>query len=198
MPPISPTIKGMIPIAKNIIVVDENGFDYEATFPKRAKGLVKKGRARFISENKICLACPPNKNLEEDIMDNNIDGKQEKQTTVPTIEYVLERIDKIMNDIAYIREAIESVKDMEASATDFTRAEAIARIVNAREGTNQQLLRLLEKMYADLKPEKVSNEILKFRELSDALCRFPPDVAEDILSDAVQQMFVKPGTPENK
>ncbi len=26
---------------------------------------MKHGRARFISENKICLACPPNKNLED-------------------------------------------------------------------------------------------------------------------------------------
>lgn len=49
----------MIPIQKNIIVVDEQGNIYEATYPKRAKGLVKNGRARFISENTICLACPP-------------------------------------------------------------------------------------------------------------------------------------------
>ena len=45
----------MTPIEKNIIVVDEQGKTYEATYPKRAKGLVKNGRARFIDENKICL-----------------------------------------------------------------------------------------------------------------------------------------------
>ena len=57
--------KGRIPIVKNIRVVDEQGNEYEATYPKRAKGLVKNGRARFISENKICLACPPDKSEDK-------------------------------------------------------------------------------------------------------------------------------------
>lgn len=47
----------MTPIEKNIIVVDEQGREYEATYLKRAKGLVKNGKARFVDENKICLAC---------------------------------------------------------------------------------------------------------------------------------------------
>lgn len=55
---------------KNIIVVDEYGNEYEATFPKRATGLVKNGRARFIGENKICLACPPRKILEDQTVEN--------------------------------------------------------------------------------------------------------------------------------
>ncbi len=46
-------------------VVDEYGNEYEATYPKRAKGLVKKGRARFLDEHTICLACPANEISEE-------------------------------------------------------------------------------------------------------------------------------------
>lgn len=46
---------------KTVQVVDEAGIRYEATYPRRAKGLVKNGRARFVDENTICLACPPNK-----------------------------------------------------------------------------------------------------------------------------------------
>jgi hypothetical protein len=42
-------------MVENVIVVDEQGNEYRATYPKRAKGLVKNGRARFIDENKICL-----------------------------------------------------------------------------------------------------------------------------------------------
>lgn len=64
--------KGMIPIQKNITVVDKQGNIYEATYPKRAKGLVKNGRARFISEDTICLACPP-KILEEHMPDTDLD-----------------------------------------------------------------------------------------------------------------------------
>jgi len=58
--------KGATPIEKNVIVVDEKGNEYERTYPKRARGLVKNGRARFIDENTICLACPP-VNISEDI-----------------------------------------------------------------------------------------------------------------------------------
>jgi len=37
-------------------------------------------------------------------------------------------------------------------------AKAIGEIIKARETTNQKLLALYEKMYDDLKPEKVNNE----------------------------------------
>ena len=189
----------MIPITKNIIVVDENGTEYEATFPKRAKGLVKKGRARFISENKICLACPPNKILEDHKMENQNNVNAAEQTAEPSMEYIMSRIDQILKDTDYIYEAIDAVKNMEAAQpslnvnADTSRGEAITSIVQARESTNQQMLRLLEKMYDDLKPKKTSDDVLKFRELADALCKFPPETASDILKKAAQQMFVKAG-----
>ncbi len=69
--------KGEIPIAKNIIVVDEQGREYGATWLKRAKGLVKNGRARFLSENRICLACPPEIDLEDKEMSDRDNWKEE-------------------------------------------------------------------------------------------------------------------------
>lgn len=76
------TAKGMIPITKNILVVDEEGNEYEATWPKRAGGLVKSGRARFLSKNKICLACPPGIDMEDNEMTDIImtDIQIEKDT----------------------------------------------------------------------------------------------------------------------
>ena len=62
----------MIPITKNILVVDEQGNEYGATWPKRARGLVKNGRARFLSENKICLACPPKIDMEDNEMTDTV------------------------------------------------------------------------------------------------------------------------------
>lgn len=56
-----------------MIVVDEQGNEYEATYPKRAKGLVKNGRARFVGENKICLARPPEQILEDNKMTDKKD-----------------------------------------------------------------------------------------------------------------------------
>ena len=61
---------------KTVIVVDEQGTNYGATWPRRAKSLVKNGRARFISENTICLACPPDKEyLEDTIMSDKTETK---------------------------------------------------------------------------------------------------------------------------
>ncbi len=68
-------MRGRHPLKKTVAVVDEYDNVYEATYPSRAKGLVKKGRARFIGENKICLACPPILRLEDTKMSENITDK---------------------------------------------------------------------------------------------------------------------------
>ena len=49
----------MIPIKKLIYVTDEFGHTYTPTYPKRAAGLVKHGRAHYVSDDTICLVCPP-------------------------------------------------------------------------------------------------------------------------------------------
>ena len=68
-----PGTKGEIPIEKNVVVLDEQGKKIGMTYPKRARGLVKKGRARYVDACTICLACPPDMDLEDIQMnDNNI------------------------------------------------------------------------------------------------------------------------------
>lgn len=67
---------------KNVRVIDEQGNEYEATYLKRAKGLVKHGRARFLSDNVICLACPPNStDLEDSQMKDFLFGKKNQAPT---------------------------------------------------------------------------------------------------------------------
>ena len=68
-----PGTKGEIPMEKNVVVLDEQGKKIGMTYPKRARGLVKKGRARCVDACTICLACPPDMDLEDIRMnDNNI------------------------------------------------------------------------------------------------------------------------------
>ena len=139
---------------KNIEVVDEAGNVYEPTWPKRAKGLVKNGRARFVDENKICLACPPDK-TEDKRMNNieNIFGEM-------TVQDILVRIASIVNQTSYISEVAEALKAMgDGDSGDScspgnlmgqAKAEALGAIVTTRETTNQQILKLYEKMYDDM------------------------------------------------
>ena len=93
--------KGMTPIEKNIIVVDEKGNKYEATYPKRAKGLVKNGRARFINENTICMLCPPKIKLEDNYMSENKKIDSINNTNIPnnsgTPEEVADAISNSLN-----------------------------------------------------------------------------------------------------
>ena len=139
---------------KNIEVVDEAGNVYEPTWPKRAKGLVKHGRARFVDENRICLACPPDMKTEEQHMSNtNIFGTM-------TVQDILVRIASIVNQTSYIGEACEALKSMgDGDSGDCgapgnlmgqAKAQALADIVQCREATNQHILCLYEKMYDDL------------------------------------------------
>ena len=138
---------------KNIEVVDEKGNVYEPTWPKRAKGLVKNGRARFVGENKICLACPPDTKTEDKEMSNNIFGEM-------TVADILTRINNIINQTSYIGEACEALKSMgDGDSGDCgspgnllgqAKAEALGAIVQTREATNQQILKLYEKMYDDM------------------------------------------------
>ncbi len=140
---------------KNIEVVDEAGNVYEPTWPKRAKGLVKNGRARFVNENRICLACPPDEKMEDKHMSNTM-----KIFGEMTVADILTRINNIINQTAYITDACQSLAAMgdgdsgemhaPGNVMGEAKANAIAAVVQSRETTNQQILRLYEKMYDDM------------------------------------------------
>ena len=146
-----PGTKGEIPIEKNVVVLDEQGKKIGVTYPKRARGLVKKGRARYADAYTICLACPPDEDLEDMKMnDNNVDirveGSPEEIRTEPgdagknfTAEYFLERIEQIAKDTDYLREAVAQIQPETAIS--------LREIVGRREETNQKLIEFYQKAY---------------------------------------------------
>lgn len=127
-------------MAKNITVIDVQGNVYEATYPKRAKGLVKKGRARFVNETAICLARPPFQ-TEDDRM-----SEAEKVTAkaLPAqidAAYIIQKIDQIMADSSYLHAALRQLENLDEEG-----AIAAGTMVEAREQTNRSIIRLLEQM----------------------------------------------------
>ena len=146
--------------------MDEKGNVYEATYPKRAKGLVKNGRARFVDENTICLACPPSEIISEDkIMTNqdiNININENAANEVSSrynLDYALRSIEKIRDDTTYLKDTIEALRLMEksdgpADVAGEAKGRALQKVVESRETTNQALIKFYEKMYDDLKPQK--------------------------------------------
>ena len=149
--------RGATPIEKNVIVVDEQGNEYEATYPKRAKGLVKNGRARFVGENKICLACPPDKILEENNMSNNI-NKNLIFNQIVELQKRLESVDKMLFSIQCVTDSQSFVdqEDGEPVTLDYLpdvameKIKAIREIVLEREKTINKMLDFYLKLYQDI------------------------------------------------
>ena len=145
-------------------VLDEAGHEYEATYIKRAKGLVKHGRARFADDSQtvIILACPPNQNmiLEDNTMNkqnNNIEVTENTGAEAYTYEYALKQIELLTNQVDHIHLAISELGHLENEGTPCggsakSVAEGIADVVRCRETTAQKLIDFYAKMYEDLKP----------------------------------------------
>lgn len=134
---------------KWITVMDSQGHTYKPTYPKRAKGLVKKGRARFVDENTICLTCPPE--WEETSMMPNHEAVPMNLTAVQ----IFEELQKMRQDTAHLQLALEKLEKVPTgenadSITCQEKISAIESVVTAREETNQALIRLYEKMYDDV------------------------------------------------
>ena len=165
---------------KTVAVTDEAGNRYEATYHKRAKGLVKHGRARFTDESQteIILMCPPNQNL---ILEDNTMTEQntniqttENETMVATESIVPEKnvpqltakeiFDQIVtlqrqmlessyNALYRLTEATNDICGDGCFESDEAKGEAIESVASAfrmREDTYQQMLRLYQQMYNDL------------------------------------------------
>ena len=167
-----------IPITKNIRVMDKQGNHYGATYPKRAKGLVKQGRARFIDDHTIRLleeVRPPKTNLkilEDDKMhtehENRTNGPR-PGTTVPAVPVapsappvpvsndlmveLLKRIDAIVNNTGYINETMHAIRQMaESGEIDDPESymEGMHKIIASREVTNQKAIELIRDMYENV------------------------------------------------
>ena len=111
-----------------MIVVDEQGNEYEATYPKRAKGLVKNGRARFVDENRICLACPPYKLMEDNEMTKiNEPAISEKKSEdmLYTIGYALGQLEKVRSEAsAFFTEMSKKLMEIQSGGPGDVGAQA--------------------------------------------------------------------------
>ncbi|MDR0935265.1 MAG: hypothetical protein LBM98_01120 [Oscillospiraceae bacterium] len=194
----------MTPIAKNVIVSDELGNEYEATYPKRAKGLVKNGRARFIDSTHIVLACPPDTLKTEDItMSENTTNTGAAFTpdtantgAAFTPEEILKRIDAIIADNAHIHKALDSLSGRKGDGgySVGSPSHSIATVVEARETTNQQLIGLLTKMFDSTQPPKPERGFMDMQIFSALIGMIDDEGLKlDLIQEYMKSVF---GNPE--
>ena len=143
--------RGATPIEKNVIVVDEQGNEYEATYPKRAKGLVKNGRARFVGENKICLACPPDKILEENKMEENKLTAKEIFVQLTILQKQL--TENSQTSLHRLGDALSTFESENVEVSCDQIAE-VCDVFKTRELTLLKMLEMYEKMYDDVQNEE--------------------------------------------
>ena len=169
--------RGGHPLKENMIrVTDMKGNALSPTYKRRARGLVKAGRAIWTGpeESEIRLVDRPE--IPEDNIMKDINNAETRLTEVTpedysslgenrvTPELILERMDQVRLDCQHIYEALGMLKDFkinespEGGLGDAERARAITAIVKCRETTLQKELDLLGKMYDDLMREKYPND----------------------------------------
>lgn len=128
---------------KKIKVFDKNHNPIGETYPKRAEGLVKKGRAEYSPDkNSITLFLT---NTEEKLMPENI-----------TPEEILKRIDNITADTEHLKTAFTELSEMYELPDGYNSdtEDAVKIIAVEREKTNQKLIDLLSRLYDDVRPPK--------------------------------------------
>ena len=160
-----------------IRVTDTEGNELSPTYKRRARGLVKAGRAIWTGpeESEICLSDPPENIPEDNKMDNaqtaenrvtelTVEDYKELHENRLTPELILERMEQVRLDCQHIYEALEMMRDFKINESpnggigDAERAKAITAIVRCRETTLQKELDLLGKMYDDLMRDRRPNE----------------------------------------
>ena len=146
-------------MTKNVTVVDENGNILESTYPKRAKGLVKKGRAHWVSDSIIRLCAQSKKEEAEmanniyEILDNQITKMQEQLNDADNEWAAGVRI-QILKTLEVFRAQEQGAKLISIIETQLNALQESLKTydtftpenVLARETTNQKIIELLEKL----------------------------------------------------
>lgn len=202
--------QGRTPITKNIRVVDAAGTHLQSTYPKRALGLVKHGRARFIDDETIELLRPPDPQGKETTMHTQAQdhtmtatapfggSRDASRVQAPardlTANDLLQRIDMLITETAYLRESVEALASIESAGVGEAgspgdigaqaKARAIASVVEQREQTNQKMIELLARMYDDLSPTVITKKASRSPEemkLIERLIDQSSEMSEDTL-----------------
>lgn len=144
---------------QTITIVDEHDKQIGKTYPKRANGLIKNKRARYIDESKIMLiACPSNEYImEENKMNNN-----ELNNNKLDLQYIIDKIDAIL---ANNNEILNVIKDFDEQDVFENVHHPIQKIIN----TNNELIVLLKELIKPYTVNETENKKYVLEVLSDAL-----------------------------
>ncbi len=170
-------------MTKNITVTDEYNNVIGTTYIKRAKGLVKKGKARWSNTDTICLrACETEditmaNNIYE-VIDNQMSKIQEQISTSSSADNVrcellhtlssLAKEERRKETLAVIREQLEFIKAdaKQLSGIDISLLDKPDMFLISRESTKQEMLKLMQKLLDDEPEQATEQQKPKLEEVS--------------------------------
>lgn len=161
-------------MTKNITVVDAMQNVYENTYPKRARGLVKKGRARFVGKNIILMLLPPCKKEDicMDITDMGTDTvKQDAGEQLSATQQdicIMEKIDQIIKESAYVTSGIQQLEHLDEAG-----CQAVVNSIEQREQTNRCMIGLLTEMQKEA----------AFRSRTEAIQKLTDSIINSTIND---------------
>ena len=96
-------------------------------------------------------------------------------TPALSMEYVLQKLDQIAGDTAYLSETIAALQDLKSDPAfadnqqgdnaGEAKAKALGSAIMCRETTNQQLIALYARMYQDLQSPSMNEDTRKMEQL---------------------------------
>lgn len=157
-------------MTKNITVTDKKGNIVGSTYPKRALGLVKKDRARWINSDTICLCAQKmeDKTMANDlyeVFDNQISKMQEqlRDDESETVMQVRIQILKTMEVFRAQEQGTQIINMINSQLNSMQEAlnqeTPTAENALARETTRQKMLDILEKFLDNINNTDVPSPI---------------------------------------
>lgn len=119
----------MIPMIKNICVIDNNGDSISSTYLKRAKQLVKKGRAKWLNEDTIKLIASNTYYGEVKLM--SIESKE-----ILNIDLIQAFIEKIINENSVSEKAIDEISKL---SNEDLKAAKILQVVESHDRAKTEI-----------------------------------------------------------
>lgn len=119
----------MIPMIKNICVIDDKNKSIASTYFKRAKQLVKKGRAKWLNEDTIKLIV--SNTYYGEVKPMSIESKE-----ISNIDLVQAFIEKIINENSVSEKAIDEISKL---SNEDLKAAKILQVVESHDRAKTEI-----------------------------------------------------------
>ncbi len=129
-------------MTKNIAVLDETGKKIGETYPKRARGMVKSGKAYYVGENAVRFAAALSANDTERMKSDKMN-----ESTNVTPEAILAKVDALLAECEALR---KKAYDCIEKADSEWKAESAVAMAKEQEKTTREALSFYRAAYTNM------------------------------------------------